>query len=261
MFFADVESRSRLKVINWEVNMAMLATTKFLNWSKTPITFDQSDHPAYIATPGRQALVVDPVVGGVRLRKVLMDGGSGLNILYAETLKAMGIPMSHLNESGMQFHGVIPGKKAKSLGQIALDMAFGDDKNFRKERLTFEVVDLRSAYHAILGRPAYTRFMARPCYVYLKLKMPGPKGVITVTGSRQRAEECLQQGSKIADEQMAMVELEEYKKNVDPSDLLRSKKPAAKSAFQSTGKTKPVHVHPEDPNAAPTNISTTLDSK
>jgi len=113
-----------------------------------------------------------------------MDGGSGLNILYADTLKGMGIPMSRLSESNMQFHGVIPGKKAKSLGQIALDVVFGTYKNFRKEKLTFEVVDFKSAYHAILGRPAYARFMARPCYVYLKLKMPGPKGVITVTGNR-----------------------------------------------------------------------------
>ena len=103
--------------------------------------------------------------------------------------------------------------------------------------------------------------MARPCYVYLKLKMPWPKGVITVTGSRQREEEFLQKGSRIADEQMAAVEIEEYKKNADPSDLLRAKKPASESAFKSIGETKPVHIHPEDPNAAPTNISTTLDSK
>ncbi|KAM3350321.1 hypothetical protein ACQJBY_022853 [Aegilops geniculata] len=149
-----------------------------------------------------------------------MDGGSGLNILYAETLQGMGIPISQLSESNMQFHGVISGKKAKSLGQIALDVVFGDSKNFRKEKLTFEVVDFHNAYHAILGRPAYARFMACSCYVYLKLKMLGPKGVTTVTGNRQRAEECLQKGSKIADEQMAVVELEEYRKNVDPSDLL-----------------------------------------
>ncbi|XP_020148033.1 uncharacterized protein [Aegilops tauschii subsp. strangulata] len=103
--------------------------------------------------------------------------------------------------------------------------------------------------------------MARPCYVYLKLKMPGPKGVTTVTGNRQRAEECLQKGSKIADDQMAVVELEEYKKNADPSDLLHSKKPTSESAFLSAGETKPVHIHPEDPIAAPTHISTTLDSK
>ncbi|XP_020162720.1 uncharacterized protein [Aegilops tauschii subsp. strangulata] len=160
----------------------------------------------------------------------------------------------------MQFHGVILGKKAKSLGKIALDVVFGDSKNFSKEKLTFEVVDFHSAYHAILGKPAYARF-AHPCYVYLKLKMPGPKGVIAVTGNRQRDEECHQKGFKIADEQMAMVELEEYEKNADPSDLLRAKKPASESAFQSAGETKPVHIHPEDPTAAPTHISTTLDSK
>ena len=175
--------------------------------------------------------MVDPVVEGTRLTKVLMDGGSGLNILYAETLKGMGIPMSRLSTSNMSFHGVIPGKKAESLGQISLDVVFGDSKNYRKEKLTFEVVDFQSAYHAILGRPAYARFMARPCYVYLKLKMPGPKGVITVTGNRKKAEECFQKGSKIADAQMAVVELQEYQKTSDLSELLRAKKPASESAF------------------------------
>ncbi len=135
--------------------------------------------------------MADPAVNGFRMRKVLMDGGNGLNIMYADTLKGMGIPMSRLSESSMQFHGVVLGRKARSLGQIALDVVFGSDKNFRKEKLTFEVVDFQSAYHAILGHPAYARFMALPCYVYLKLRMPGPKGVITIIGNRQRAEECL----------------------------------------------------------------------
>ena len=206
-------------------------------------------------------MVVDPVVEGTRLTNVLMDGGSGLNILYAETLKGMSIPMSKLSESNMSFHGVIPGKKAQSLGQITLDVVFGDSKNYRKEKLTFEVVNFKSAYHAILGRPAYACFMARPCYVYLKLKMPGPRGVITVTGNRQKAEECFQKGSNIADAQMAVVELQEYQKNANPSDLLRAKKPATDSAFQSSGETKLIHIHPTDPNAAPTHISTSLDSK
>ena len=170
--------------------MVAPATPNYLKWSQTSITFDQSDHPAHIDTPGRQELVVDPVVEGIRLTKVLMDGGSGLNILYAETLKGMGIPMSRLSESHMSFHGVLPGKKAASLGQIALDVVFDDAKNYRKEKLTFEVVDFQSAYHAILGRLAYPRFMARPRYVYLKLKMSGPRGVITISGNRKKAEEC-----------------------------------------------------------------------
>ena len=103
--------------------------------------------------------------------------------------------------------------------------------------------------------------MARLCYVYLKLKRQCPKGVITVTGNRQKAEECFQNGSKITDAQMAAGEFQEYQKSADPSDLLRAKKPATDSAFQSTGETKPIHIHLTDPNAAPTHISTMLDNK
>ena len=77
----------------------------------------------------------------------------------------------------------------------------------------------------------------------------------------EKAEECFQKGSKIADAQITVVELQEYQKNADPSDLLRAKKPATESAFQSSGETKPVHIHPTDPDAAPTHISTTLDPK
>ena len=93
------------------------------------------------------------------------------------------------------------------------------------------------------------------------MKMPGPKGVITITGNWKKAEECFQKGSKIVDAQITVVELQGYQKNADPSDLLRAKKPATESAFQSSGETKPVHIHPTDPSAAPTHISTTLDSK
>ena len=93
------------------------------------------------------------------------------------------------------------------------------------------------------------------------MKMPGPRGVITVSGNHQRAEDCLQDGAKIADEQMATVEFQEYQKTAGPSDLLRAKRPASESAFQSAGETKPVHIHPADPNAALTHISATLNSK
>ena len=60
---------------------------------------------------------------------------------------------------------------------------------------------------------------------------------------------------------MAAVEMQEYQKNANPSDLLRAKKPATDSAFQSFGETKSIHIHLTDPNVAPTSISTSLDSK
>ena len=56
------------------------------------ITFDRKDHPDHIPQPGRFLLIVDPIIGKTRLSHVLMDGGSGLNLLYTETYDAMGLP-------------------------------------------------------------------------------------------------------------------------------------------------------------------------
>ena len=64
---------------------------------------------------------------------------------------------------------------------------FGSPDNFRSEELIFDVVPFRSGYHALLGRTAFARFNAVPHYAYLKLKMPGPRGVITVNGNTERS--------------------------------------------------------------------------
>ena len=69
------------------------------------------------------------------------------------------------------------------MGRIDLPVCFGTAANFRKEILTFEVVGFRGTYHAIIRRLGYVKFMAIPNYTYLKLKMPGPKGVITISSS------------------------------------------------------------------------------
>jgi hypothetical protein len=47
-----------------------------------------------------------------------MDGGSGINVLYASTLDEMGILRSVLRPSTVPFHGVVPRIKALPLGQI-----------------------------------------------------------------------------------------------------------------------------------------------
>jgi hypothetical protein len=88
------------------------------------------------------------------------------------------------------FHGVVLGIEELPLGQIDLPVTFGYVRNFRTETLTFEVVGFSGTYHAILRRPAYAKFMAMPNYTYLKLKIPGPRGIITVGPTYQRAYEC-----------------------------------------------------------------------
>jgi hypothetical protein len=67
------------------------APPSFLEWSRDAITFSREDHPNRIPNPGHFPLVVDPVIGNSRFSKVLMDRGNSLNILYAHTLRLMGI--------------------------------------------------------------------------------------------------------------------------------------------------------------------------
>jgi hypothetical protein len=55
------------------------------------ITLDRKDHPDHILQPGRFPLIVSPIIGKTRMSRVLMDGGSGLNLLYAETYDVMGL--------------------------------------------------------------------------------------------------------------------------------------------------------------------------
>jgi hypothetical protein len=134
--------------------------------------------------------MVAPLFKCRRIHKVLMDGGSRINVLYASTLDDMGIPRSKLRSSTAPFHGVVPGMEALPIGQINPPVTFEDERNFRTETLIFEVVGFSRTYHAILGRPAYAKFMAVPNYTYLKLKIPYPKGIITVGPTYQRAYKC-----------------------------------------------------------------------
>ena len=62
-------------------------------------------------------------------------------------------------------------------------MQFGTPDHFRTDYVNFVVADFDGTYHAILGRPSLTKFMAIPHYRYLVLKMPTEKGVLTLRGN------------------------------------------------------------------------------
>jgi hypothetical protein len=124
--------------------------------------------------PGKFPLVLDSVVAEVKLTRVLIDGGSGLNLIFASTLRKMGLDLTDmLVPSKSPFYGIVPGNTAHPLGMVVLPVTFGMRENYRTEFIKFEVANLESSYHAILGRPALAKFMAVPHYVYLLLKMPG----------------------------------------------------------------------------------------
>jgi hypothetical protein len=203
--------------------------------------------------------VADPVIGNARFSKVLMDGGSSFNILYAHTLRLLGIGLDQLQPSTMPFHGVAPGKHVQPLGQIDLPVWFGTPENFRKETLTFEVVGFRGVYHTILGRPCYAKFMAVPNYTYLKMKMPGPKGVITVGLSIEHAfdcdVECVEHAEALALDEALMANLEKLVNE----DLNSTSKHAG--SFEATEQTKEVSLDPAAPDGKALRVRSTLNPK
>src|SRR5436190_23372509 len=131
---AAYESKRKQKLTAREINALTPATPKYLKWSELPITFDRSDHPENIPHLGRYPLVLDPIVRTTKLNRVLIDGGSGLNTLFAKTLDDMKISRSELKRSNSPFHRVIPGTSAIPLGQISLPVTLGTRENFRTEK-------------------------------------------------------------------------------------------------------------------------------
>jgi hypothetical protein len=89
-------------------------------------------------------------------------------------------------------------KQSIPLRQVTLSVTFGDASNYHTEMLVFEVVDFSRPYHVILGWP---------CYV--KLKIPGPTGVITVEAKTQQALDCEQDNSELAAYAVTTTELRE----------------------------------------------------
>ena len=91
-------------------------------WNDTTITFNASDEPQFQTIRAPAALVLSPIVDGFRLTKVLMDGGSGLNLIYEDILKKMEIDKSRIEQSGTTFRGIIPTREARCAGKITLEL-------------------------------------------------------------------------------------------------------------------------------------------
>ena len=81
IYATHIPKRERKRALRDVYAMEPVAP-KFNPWSSCPITFDRRDHPTSIRHGGFAALVLDPIVDGFHLTRVLMDGGSSLNLLY-----------------------------------------------------------------------------------------------------------------------------------------------------------------------------------
>jgi hypothetical protein len=104
------------------------ATPRYLNWSQYPIQFLREHQWTSVRNAGHYPLVLDPTIVGMTITKVLIDGGVGLNIIFSETLRKMGLMIT---PTSVPFYGIVPGKAAMPLGHITLPITFGTPSNYR----------------------------------------------------------------------------------------------------------------------------------
>src|SRR3954465_6507940 len=220
-------------------------------WSDTAITFNASDEPKFRTARAPAALVLSPIVDGFRLTKVLMDGGSGLNLIYEETLQKMEIDWNRIERSSTTFRGIIPSREARCTGKITLDVVFGTPDNYMSEEITFHVASFSSRYHALLGREAFTIFQAIPHYGYMKLKMPEPNEIITLASDLDIALRAENKTAALAlealSEALAAKELTALRSTVNRDDVILDKR-SKSTSFKPAEEIVKFQVHPTDPN-------------
>jgi hypothetical protein len=158
-----------LSVINAD---DLISNPRLPAWSHREISFSRADRWAAILKPSRFPLVLDPCINNVRFERVLVNSGSSIDILFCSSLPALKLTKANLKPYDAQFWGVLPGQSSIPLGQITLPVQFGNPNHFRTDYVNFVVTDFEGTYHAILGRPALTKFIDVPHYSYLVLKMP-----------------------------------------------------------------------------------------
>ena len=102
--------------------------------------------------------MVSPTIRNLKVNKMLVDGGAGLNLISLVVIKRLQIPDGDLEETGT-FQGVNPGR-SQPKGKVTLPVTFGGELNHRMERIVFEVAEIPLPYNGILGRPTLAKFMA-----------------------------------------------------------------------------------------------------
>ncbi|KAJ9561272.1 hypothetical protein OSB04_006432 [Centaurea solstitialis] len=150
----------------------------------TKISFDIEDmsdaHQKH-----HDALVIQLTIGNCLTKRVLIDGGSSANVIFAETLKIMGIDRSNIVRRTTTLIG-FNGDATSTLGEIILPVfAKGINKQTK-----FNVIDCPSAYNAILGRPWIHDMKAVPSTYHQKIKFPSPWGVQEIVSEKKIAREC-----------------------------------------------------------------------
>ena len=149
------------------------------------LSFSDADKQGTIK-PHDDVLVVTLRIGGFDVKRVMIDQGSAVEIMYPDLYKGLGLKPEDLttyNSPLVSFEG----KMVVPRGQIRLPVQTGSDV----VELDFIMVDAFSPYTAIMGRPWLHSLGAVSSTLHQKVKYPSGGQVLEIVGSQSMARQCL----------------------------------------------------------------------
>ncbi|XP_075644940.1 uncharacterized protein LOC142615912 [Castanea sativa] len=158
---------------------------KKLRYVKQPIAFDDDDMEGTIQ-PHNDALVVTARIKGFAVKRIMIDQGSGANVMYPDLYRELGLKKEDLSKYDTPLMG-FDGHMVISEGQISLLVS----TEGKEVIVTFIVVASFSLYTTILGRPWIHDMGAVPSTLHVKVKFRTEDGITVVKGNQQVARQCL----------------------------------------------------------------------
>ncbi|XP_043816658.1 uncharacterized protein LOC110624299 [Manihot esculenta] len=143
--------------------------------SPVAITFSLEDAQG-VQMPHDDALVIEAVIHNYRVKKILVDDGSKVNLLPYRVFQQMGTPEEQLVRDQAPVKG-IGGVPVPVEGKVKLALTLGEAPRTRTHYAVFLVVKLPLSYNAILGRPALFDFEVVTSIRYLAMKFPTEAGI------------------------------------------------------------------------------------
>ena len=158
--------------------------------SEKEITFDETDMEE-IQDPRHDGLVITQYMANHFVRRILVDGGSSVNIVLLNTLKRINIPESEILRRSLVLIG-FSGETKHTIGEIKLPIYIKGVKSIQN----LCVIDTLSSYSVTLGRPWIHDMKAIPSTYHQCVKLPTPWGTVKIMGDQHVSKECYKTSMK-----------------------------------------------------------------
>jgi hypothetical protein len=177
----SIASKMQGKKLQCEISLTQqIKPGRMMRWSDVDISFGVEDQPDTELSDRNLPFVVKIPIGRHKVAKTLIDSRASLNLMMRKTFIEMCLNLADLTPMHDTFYGIILGQSSTTIGCIDMEVSYRLRENKCREMLTFEVASFDIGYNCILGRHFSLMFMVVIHTGYDTIKMPGPKGVITL---------------------------------------------------------------------------------